>query len=137
MPRWRARGGALIAVLALLLLAALPVRADPLVETRYCGAPVRNAAGGIVRRADVLAAFQRAHPCPSTGLRTGPCAGWHKNHEIPLACGGCDSVSNLIWLPVSIKTCSGPHCVDRYERKISASTPPQPDTPACVPALVP
>ena len=127
----------LVIAFALLLLAALPVRADPLVETRYCGAPVRLADGTIRRRADVLAAFQRLHPCPSTGLRTGACPGWQKNHGLPLACGGCDAVSNISWIPVSIKTCADPHCVDRYERKISASTPPQPDTPACVPALVP
>lgn len=132
----------LLAALALVLAGCALVEAQsvnppPLVETRYCGAPVRNADGSIRRRSDVLAEFQRLHPCPSTGLKSGACPGWQKNHVVPLACGGCDGVSNLVWLPTDIKTCTGPHCVDRYERKISASTPPQPDTPACANVIVP
>lgn len=125
-------------VLALLGFAGgVMAQTNPLVESRYCGAPKRNAAGELVRRADVLTAFQRIHPCPSTGLRSGACPGWQKNHNLALACGGCDAVSNLSWLPTSIKTCAGWQCVDRHERKIGASTPPQPDTPACVNVMVP
>jgi hypothetical protein len=45
----------------------------------------------------VLDAFQRAHPCPSTGLPHGACPGWVKDHICPLACGGPDAVSNLQW----------------------------------------
>lgn len=126
-----------LSVSLLLCLLALPALAQPLVETRYCGAPKRSAAGAIVRRSDVLTAFQRVHPCPATGLTTGACPGWSKNHVVPLACGGCDAVSNLQWLPNDIKACAGPHCIDRFERRINASTPPQPDTPACVNTLVP
>ena len=111
--------------------------ADALAETRYCGAPARAADGSIRRRSDVLAAFQRAHPCPSTGLTTGACPGWSKNHVVPLACGGCDAVANLQWLPNDVKSAAGAHAVDRFERKINASTPPQPDTGACVNQIVP
>jgi hypothetical protein len=39
--------------------------------------------------------FKREHPCPSTGLPTGPCPGYWKDHIVPLACGGPDAVSNL------------------------------------------
>jgi hypothetical protein len=46
----------------------------------------------------VTRAFQRAHPCPSTGRRSGACPGWVKDHVIPLACGGPDSPANLQWL---------------------------------------
>ena len=102
----------------LLFFVSLNVVANPLIETRYCGEPKRDASGTIMRRADVLAAFQKIHPCPSTGLTTGACAGWQKNHVVPLACGGCDEVSNLSWLPVQIKTCTSWYCVDRFERKI-------------------
>lgn len=105
-----------LAALVLLLLAALPVRADPLVETRYCGAPVRLADGTIKRSAAVRAAFQRVHPCPSTGLRTGACPGWSVDHVRPLSACGCDSVSNAQWLKNEIKSCAGTICKDRWER---------------------
>lgn len=110
--------------LAFLLLISLQAFAmDPLTEQRYCGPPKRSASGEIIRRADVLAAFKRAHPCPSTGRTTGACLGWSMDHVIPLACGGCDAVSNLQWLPLSIKICADPHCKDRFERKIYCDSP--------------
>lgn len=89
---------------------------DPLLEYRQCGAPVRLVDGSIRRRSDVIYAYRKLHPCPLTGLITGACAGWQINHVIPLAKGGCDSVSNMMWLPVQIKTCSTAWCVDRWER---------------------
>lgn len=102
----------------LLFLFSFSVLANPLIEKRYCGEPKRNSKGEIVRRADVLRAFQRIHACPSTGLQTGSCPNWQKNHIIPLACGGCDEVSNLQWIPTVIKTCASWYCIDRFERKI-------------------
>jgi len=32
-----------------------------------------------------------------TGLTSGPCPGYVKDHVLPLACGGSDAVSNLQW----------------------------------------
>lgn len=61
-------------------------------ETRFCGQPIRNDHGDIIRRADVLREFERQNPRPRDGRR------WYKDHVIPLACGGCDAVSNLQWL---------------------------------------
>jgi hypothetical protein len=106
-----------------ILLAGCAVQADtvtvqPLVEQRYCGPPARNPDGSIRRRADVLAAFQRAHPCPSTGATTGACPGWSKDHVVPLAACGCDAVSNLQWLPDGAKSASGDLPKDRWERKV-------------------
>lgn len=89
---------------------------DPLVEVRQCGAPARAADGTIKRRADVLYAFRKAHPCPANGARFAACPGWAVNHVIPLASGGCDAVSNMQWLPANIKSCASPWCVDRWER---------------------
>lgn len=126
-----------LAALALCAACTLQACATPLDETRYCGPPKRDAKGQIIRRADVLAAFQRIHPCPSTGLTKGACPGWAKNHDRSLACGGCDAVSNMSWMPNDIKACAGPHCVDRYERKINALEPPIADTAACVNEVVP
>ena len=121
-------------ILILCFLTILPVMANPLLETRYCGPPKRNANGEIIRRADVLAAFQKIHPCPSTGLTTGACAGWQKNHVIPLACGSCDEVSNLAWLPTIIKTCTAWYCIDRFERKIYDNGIP--NTDACTNVII-
>jgi hypothetical protein len=122
---------------ALSLCAMSAAAQSALEEIRYAGAPNRNAQGKIVRRADVLAAFQRVHPCPVTGLTSGACPGWSKNHVVPLACGGADAVWNMQWLPNDIKSCSAAHCVDRFERHINASDPPQPDTAMCVNTPVP
>ena len=103
----------------LLLTISLPSMAvlPPLEEIRYCGPPPRNADGSIKRRSDVVTAFKRQHPCPVTGETTGSCTGWQIDHVIPLACGGCDSVNNMQWLPESLKTVpvTGK---DRFERKI-------------------
>lgn len=93
-------------------------------ETRLCGPPKRNAAGEIIRSAAVRAAFQKLHPCPSTGKTEGACPGWQIDHVLPLAppvCG-CDSVVNMQWLPLELKTCAGSVCKDRWERRIYANT---------------
>lgn len=94
--------------------------ANPLLDERYVDEIKRDAKGQIMRRADVLVAFKKIHPCPSTGKNTGACKGWQMNHVIPLACGGIDAVSNLSWQPTVIKTCWQDWCQDRFERKIYA-----------------
>jgi hypothetical protein len=124
-------------LLILLIVASSAFATDTkYLETRYCGAPTRDSTGTIVRSQSVLRHFKEQHPCPVTGKEDGQCAGWSVNHVIPLACGGCDTVSNMQWLPNSIKTCSGDNCVDRFERKINASNPPQPDTANCKNVIV-
>lgn len=90
------------------LMAAAQIDAR-LIETRYCGKTDRDP--------KVAAAFKRQHACPVTGLTTGACPDWQIDHVIPIDVGGCDSVSNMQWLPVRLKTCAG-HCKDRWERKI-------------------
>jgi hypothetical protein len=59
----------------------------------------RNADGTIKRSQAAKRKFAREHPCPSTGFTTGACAGWYIDHVIPLACGGCDDIINMQWLP--------------------------------------
>lgn len=110
-----------ILLVPLPLLAQIPLSEHPvtlLEEQRYCGEPSRTADGSIKRSAAMLAAFRRIHPCPVTGLTSGSCPGWSIDHVIPLACGGCDSVSNAQWLPLAIKSCAGTVCKDRFERLI-------------------
>jgi hypothetical protein len=89
---------------------------DPFKDYRFCGEPVRNPDGSIKRSPQVLSAFRKIHPCPSTGRVGGACPGWQMNHVIPLYSGGCDAVTNLDWMPDEIKTCAQPWCRDRWER---------------------
>lgn len=79
-------------------------------ETRYCDSYERSSS--------VVRAFKKMHPCPATGKTSGSCSGWSVDHVIPIAVGGCDSVSNLQWLPNEIKSCAGTICKDRWERKV-------------------
>lgn len=125
-----------VAVATMLTLLSTEAKADPLKEERYIGTPNRDANGKLVRRTDVLAAFKRIHPCPSTGLTTGACPGWQMNHVIPLACGGLDGVSNLAWIPTVSKTCDHDWCTDRHERNIYGANPPFAGTEACVNKIV-
>lgn len=115
-----------LAVLAVVLLwSEQGAFAGPLDETRYCSQTIaRDADGSISRRADVLAAFKRIHPCPSTGAAIGACPGWNIDHVIPLANAGCDAVANLQWLPVEIKRCPGELCKDRWERRVYKQVQP-------------
>lgn len=110
--------------------------ATGLSDPRFCGEPSRDASGTIVRSSKVLSDFQKLHPCPATGLAKGACPGWAKDHVIPLACGGCDAVWNLQWLPDDQKSVAGAHAKDRFERKIYYPLTPTPGTDACVKELV-
>lgn len=97
------------------LLAACidPAYADNhLTETRYCGAPVRNADGSIKRNRAVVKEFERLYPLPAGYDRNH----WQIDHIIPLTNGGCDAVRNMQWLPKTIKTCADDDCKDRWER---------------------
>lgn len=115
-------GGRLRSEAAILMLCAIvfafPAVSGPLDETRYCGPPARNAAGVIIRRSDVRTAFKKIHPCPSTGLTSGACPGWQINHTVPLICGGCDSLSNLSYMPTILKAGPGALPIDRWELKV-------------------
>jgi hypothetical protein len=65
------------------------------------------------RSREVTREFQREHPCPSTGLTTGACPGYRKDHVKALACGGPDAVSNMQW-----QTIAAARAKDRWERRI-------------------
>ena len=67
------------------------------------------------RSLEVKHEFQREHPCPSTGSPTGRCPGYIKDHVVPLACGGPDSVANLQW-----QTVDDARAKDAWERKACA-----------------
>jgi hypothetical protein len=90
---------------------------DHLKEYRYCGEPKRNKDGDISRSQRVLSAFQKQYACPATGKTSGSCPGWAIDHVIPLACGGCDAIINLQWLPNDLKS-KAVTGKDRFERTI-------------------
>lgn len=103
-------------------------------EIRYCGPPNRDANGVIIRRTDVIRAFRKAHPCPVTGQTTGACSGWFMDHVVPLACGGCDAVWNLQWMPRMLKSAKQvepPGPKDRWELEVYEATYPIEDTGNC------
>lgn len=117
MAIWRAAlFAALLAGLAGMHFAAV---ADVTVEDpRYCGEPARNQDGTIKRSDSVRRRFQYLYPCPSTGRQVGACPQWSKDHVIPLAQGGCDSIGNMQWMPDAIKSCAAPTCKDRWEQRV-------------------
>ena len=119
------------------VLTASGATLDDRIDYRYGALVQRNLDGTIYRDPRVVSAFRKIHPCPSTMKTTGACPGWSVNHPISLACGGVDAVYNMQWLPNDIKSCAGAHCIDRFERKIYALTPPIPDTANCVNEVVP
>ena len=121
----------ILAVVGFFSGTSLPAFSTETIETRYCGPPKRDASGAIYRSYRVYSEFRKLYPCPMTGKTTGPCEGWRNgvyekwqvDHPIPLASCGCDSVSNMQWLPIQIKTCAGEFCKDRWERKVYQCKP--------------
>ncbi len=87
------------------------------VDAKYCGRPLRNAAGEIIRSTTAIKYFRLQNPCPSTGLTTGACPDHSIDHPRPLAKCGCDHPTNMQWLKNSIKNCAGTECKDRWEQK--------------------
>lgn len=57
----------------------------------------RDARGRIKRSSEARRAFERNHPCPSTGRRSGACPGYVIDHVRPLKRGGADAPSNMQW----------------------------------------
>ena len=55
--------------------------------------------------------FEREHPCPSTGKRSGKCPGYVVDHVKALACGGADAPSNMQW-----QTTAAAKAKDKTER---------------------
>jgi hypothetical protein len=66
-------------------------------STTRCATCTRTSKGKIQRSVTAKRAFQRSHPCPSTGKATGACKGYVVDHVKPLACGGADAPSNMQW----------------------------------------
>ena len=101
-------------------------------DPRYCGSPARDILGEIKRNTTSITIFRLIHPCPTTGQSEGTCPKWEIDYVIPLACGGCDDIVNMQWLPSEVKSNTSPTSKDRWERKIYAAPIPFPDTLNCV-----
>jgi hypothetical protein len=118
-------------LITLTILLATDTHAVTPTDIRFCGEPKRDVNGKILRSQTVLRNFQKIYACPSTGLHTGACPGWAKDHVISLDCGGCDTIFNLQWLPNDIKSSSAVHAKDRWERKIYYPNTDVPGTENC------
>ncbi len=103
-----------VILIILLMLSFSAVAESRYVDTRYCGEPERYASGKIKRNTSLVRAFKRMYPLPDGYNKSK----WHVDHVVPLSVGGCDSIENLQWLPVEIKSCAGTVCKDRWERKV-------------------
>ena len=57
----------------------------------------RNSKGRIARDPKQKAAFEKTHPCPSTGKSHGACPGYVVDHIRPLKRGGADRSENMQW----------------------------------------
>lgn len=64
------------------------------------------------RSREVTREFQREHPCPSTGARSGRSPGYIRDHIVPLACHGPDAVANMQW-----QTVAAAKAKDGWERR--------------------
>ena len=62
-----------------------------------CTTCERDANGRIKRNPTARRAFQRSHPCPSTGRTIGACPGYIVDHVVPLKRGGADEPGNVQW----------------------------------------
>jgi hypothetical protein len=56
-----------------------------------------TAKGRIARSATAKHAFQKSHPCPTTGKTSGACKGYVIDQVEPLKRGGADSPGNMQW----------------------------------------
>jgi hypothetical protein len=61
----------------------------------------RNKHGRIKRSSAAKHAFERQHPCPSTGKTSGRCPGYVVDHVKALECGGADAPSNMQWQTIA------------------------------------
>jgi hypothetical protein len=61
----------------------------------------RDKHGRIKRSGAARSAFQREHPCPSTGKTNGRCPGYVVDHIKPLEWGGADATFNMQWQTVA------------------------------------
>jgi hypothetical protein len=75
------------------------------------------------RSATVKHEFQLTHPCPSTGLTSGACPGWVKDHIVPLVCGGPDAPSNMQWQTIREAKAKDKRIAARGREELSPSLP--------------
>ena len=96
-------------VATLLLLLSLAIAAPAFARGSHSSAShsraargvARNKHGHIKRSSAAKHAFERQHPCPSTGKTSGRCPGYVVDHVRPLECGGADAPSNMQWQTVA------------------------------------
>ena len=70
-------------------------------HSRAARGVARNKHGRIKRSSAAKHAFERQHPCPSTGKTSGRCPGYVVDHVRPLECGGADAPSNMQWQTIA------------------------------------
>ncbi len=82
---------------ALLAVAPAPASTSHRYSGTKCTSCARDKRGRIKRNPEAKRAFQKSHPCPSTGKHSGACPGYVVDHVKPLKRGGADSPANMQW----------------------------------------
>lgn len=86
---------------------------DPFQDPRYCGEPKRNPkTGDIVRSKTLINLANKLYPLPPD--KNPDDFEW--NHDIPLVCGGCNSLANITRIHKKAKRCRDDWCQDRHEQ---------------------
>src|SRR5207253_8752697 len=93
---------------AMLLLLSLTIAVPAFARGSHSSGSHSRAARGVARMHGRIKrssaakhAFERQHPCPSTGKTSGRCPGYVVDHVRPLECGGADAPSNMQWQTIA------------------------------------
>ena len=78
-------------------LTLLTVQPTAAKEPRGASSKMQANSPHVARSSEAKRAFEKAHPCPSTGKSSGACPGYVVDHVVPLKRGGTDSPSNMQW----------------------------------------
>ena len=71
-------------------------------STRATSSSIKRDRHGLIKGSSAAKhAFEKWHPCPSTGRTGGQCPGYVVDHVLPLECGGANAPGNMQWQTIA------------------------------------